>query len=129
MWCLCQMRCNGLLIEALHSKSRRRREWASDKILSSSMAYGCLFARAPSARRRLGVYTGQVRVEWEAAAELELERAAGLEGDRRREQEGEEIVIDVEPSVDLRTALPAPTGSLSPAWIRRPSRGGWRGRA
>ena len=118
IWCGVYVnRCNGLLIEALHSKSRRRREWASDKILSSSMAYGCLFARAPSVRRRLGVYTGQARVEWEAAAELELERAAGLEGDRRREQEGEEIVIDVEPSVDLRTALPAPTGSLWPAWI------------
>ena len=45
----------------------------------------------PTARRRLGIYTGQARVEREAAAELELERAAELEGDRRREQEGERL--------------------------------------
>ena len=131
VWCGVYVdRCNGLLLDALHSRSRRKREWASDKILSSGMAYGDPFASAPPtrARRRLGIYTGQTRAEREAAAELELERAAELDGDRRREQEGAEIVIDVEPSVDLRTALPAPTGSLWPAWIRRPSRGGWRGR-
>ena len=72
LWCDVYVnRCNGLLIEALHSKSRRRREWASDKILSSSMAYGHLFARAPPARRQLGIYVGQAQAEREAAAELE----------------------------------------------------------
>jgi hypothetical protein len=136
-WCDVYVnRCRDVMIGALHSRSRRRREWASDKILSSSMAHGHPFASArgsPPARRQLGIYTGQARAERGAVAELELEWAAELDGDRRREQEGEALIADIEPSVDLRTALPTPTptptGSLWPAWIRRPSRGGWRGRA
>jgi hypothetical protein len=114
------------LIEALDSKSRRRREWASDKILSSGMAYGHAFASAPPARRELGVYVGQARAEREAAAELELERAAEVEADRRREQERElQSLADVEPMADLRKVSQV-QGVGWPAWVRRPSRGGWR---
>ena len=123
------------MIEALHSKSRRRREWASDKILSSTMAYGHAFAsaqRAPPPRRQLGIYTGQARAEQEAAAELARERAAEMEGDRQRERARE---AEVEASrrrvlkpipAGRSSAPPVQAGSLWPAGIRRPSRGGWR---
>jgi hypothetical protein len=47
IWCEVYVgRCNGLLIQALNSKSRRRREWAADRILSSSLGYGNPFAPA-----------------------------------------------------------------------------------
>ena len=114
VWCDVYVnRCNGLLLDALHSKSRRRREWASDKILSSSMAYGHPFASArwaPPTQRRLGIYTGQARAERQAADELERERVAEFErelafemnGDHRPGQEDEETRADIEPARALR---------------------------
>ena len=119
-WCDVYVgRCYGVMIEALHSKSRRRREWGADKILSSSMAYGNPFASArwaPSARRQLGIYTGQARAQREAAAELEADRQREIVGER----------VDIEPLRNFGVAPPAQV-SLWPAGIRRPSRGGrWR---
>ena len=55
------------------------------------------------------------------------ERAVEINGDRRREQEGAEIVADIESPRNFGKASHAQAGSLWPAGIRRPSRGGrWR---
>jgi hypothetical protein len=125
------------ILEAVYSRSASRRRGAVDAMFdsyefrdhplaSARWAAPAQHERAPAA------VDAQLGLEREAAAELERERAAEvageqafeLEGDRRRE--GEEIVVDIEPSVNLRKALPAQGGSLWPAGIRRPSKRGWR---
>jgi hypothetical protein len=57
-WCdVYVSRCRDVMIGALHSRSRRRRAWGADKILSSSMAYGHPYGSArglPPTRRQLG---------------------------------------------------------------------------
>jgi hypothetical protein len=128
LWCgVYVSRCDGLLIRALDSKSRRRCEWAVDKLMSSGMGYGHLLSPAPPAGPLFPVASEReaaAELVREAAAELVRERDAEVESDRRRE--GEEIVVDIEPSVNLRKASPAQGGSLWPAGIRRPSKRGWR---
>jgi hypothetical protein len=129
LWCgVYVSRCDGLLIQALDSKSRRRREWAVDKILSSDMGYGYLLSPAPRAGAPVVVDAQLVleaeataELEREAAAELARERAAEVEGDRRRESET--VVAEIERP---RKLLPVQGGSLWPAGIRRPSKRGWR---
>jgi len=106
LWCdVYVSRCHGLLIEALDSKSRRRREWASDKLLSSSLAYGHLFASAlaPAPRARVDVEApddGRLALEQEAAAELERERVVEQERELAMEIEGdretETAVVEIE---------------------------------
>jgi hypothetical protein len=134
LWCgVYVSRCDGLLIQALDSKSRRRREWAVDKLMSSRMGYGHLLSSAPREalvpaqyERAPAVVDAQVGLEREAAAELERERAAELESDRRRERERESVVVEIERSRKAPRDLSAPGGSLWPAGIRRPSKRGWR---
>jgi hypothetical protein len=108
LWCgVYVSRCNGLLIQALDSKSRRRREWAVDKLMSSGLGYGRLLSPAPR-EAAPAVVDAQLGLEREAAAELE--------------REGAEVVVDAEPP--LATVPAGLTGW--PVWVRRPSRGGWR---
>ena len=129
LWCgVYVSRCDGLLIQALDSKSRRKREWAVDKLMLSGMGYGHLLSPAPrealaSREQAPAVVDAQLVLEAETAVERELERAAELEGDRRREREEVDFVVDIEPSVNLRKASPAQVSSLWPAGIRRPTRG------
>jgi hypothetical protein len=121
LWCgVYVSRCDGLLIQALDSKSRRRREWAVDKLLSSSMGYGYLLSPAPRETPAQVASEREAAAELarEAAAELEREQAAELVGDRRRESET--VVAEIERP---RKVLPAQGGSLWPAGIRRPTRG------
>jgi hypothetical protein len=123
------------ILEAVWSRSAKRRRWGFDAMFDSyefrdqSAAYA-LLSPAPRQRAKAPeVSNAQLVLAREAAAELERERAVEIDGERRREQEGEAIVADIEPSVDLRKPLsaPAPTGSLWPAWIKRPTRGQrWR---
>jgi hypothetical protein len=134
LWCGVYVdRCNGLLIQALYGKSRRRREWAADKILSSSMAYGGLLSPAPREVAAGGVSLSRIVVEREAAVELvreraaerERERAIEIEDDRRRELEGAEIVAEIIADIEPPRARQVQVGW--PTWIRRPTRGrGWR---
>jgi hypothetical protein len=120
------------ILQAVYSPSAKRRRWGFDAMFDSyefrdQLTAYALLAPAPRQRAKAPeADNAQLVLEREAAAELERERAAEFEADRRREQEGAEMVVDIEPSVDLPLAPPAPTGSLWPAWIRRPSRGGWR---
>jgi hypothetical protein len=120
------------ILQAVYSRSAKRRRWGFDAMFDSYEFRDHLFGAAllaPAPRERAKAPeadNAQLVLEREAAAELERERAAEFEADRRRE--GAEIVPDIEPPVNLRKALPAPTGSLWPAWIRRPTRGlRWRG--
>jgi hypothetical protein len=134
LWCgVYVSRCDGLLIQALDSKSRRRREWAVDKILSSSKGYGYLLSPAPPANLLFRVASEQeaaAELEREAAAELDRGRDAELESDRRWERESEER--RGQESAERKTtetvvAWRLPAASVSPvSRIRRPSRGGWR---
>ena len=110
------------ILEAVYSRSAKRRRWGYDALFDSYEFRDNLFASAsaPAQRERVpAVVDAQLVLEREAAAELDREREAELEGDRRREQEGEEMV-DIE--------LPASSGrvqagSLWPAGIRRPTWG------
>ena len=120
LWCgVYVSRCDGLLIRALDSKSRRKREWAVDKLMSSGMGYGYLLSPAP--REAPAVVDAQLGLEQEAVAELEREQAVELAGDCRRESET--VVTEVERPRKAPLALPAQGGSLWPAGIRRPTRG------
>ena len=44
------IRCTGVMIKALYSRNRRRREWGVDKILASPLAAGCPLAPAPKVK-------------------------------------------------------------------------------
>jgi hypothetical protein len=117
------------ILQAVHSRSAKRRRWGFDAMFDSYEFRDQLFASAllaPAPREQAAKFVdARLVLEREAAAELERERALEVEADRRRE--GAEIVSDIEPSVNLRKVLSAPAGSLWPAWIRRPTRGRrWR---
>ena len=118
------------ILEAVYSRSAKRRRWGFDAMFDSYEFRDHPFASArwaAPARREQAAKAVDARLvlELQAAAELERERAAEVEADRRRE--GADLVADIEPSVNLRQALPAQAGSLWPAGIRRPSRGRrWR---
>jgi hypothetical protein len=120
------------ILGAVYSRSAKRRRWGFDAMFDSNefRDHPLASARwAAPARREQAAKAVDARLvlELEAAAELERERAAEVEADRRREQEGAEIVADIEPPLNFGKALPAQAGSLWPAGIRRPSRGRrWR---
>ena len=111
------------ILEAMYSCSAKRRRWGFDAMFDSYefRDHPLASARwaAPAQRERAKkVVEAQLVLAQEAAAELERERAA----ERRREQEGAEIVADIEPPPPQVQA-----GSLWPAGIRRPTRGmRWR---
>jgi hypothetical protein len=114
------------IMQAVYSRSAKRRRWGCDAMFDSYEFRDNLFAKAfaPAPRRVARVTEpdhGRLALEREAAAELDRERAVEMDSYLRREQEGEAIV-DIEPP----RAPPVQAGSLWPAGIRRPSRGGWR---
>jgi hypothetical protein len=114
------------ILEAVYSRSAKRRRWGYDAMFDAYEFRDSPFASAkwfaPASREQAAkVVDARLVLALEATAELEREQAAELEGDRRRERE--EIVVDIEPSVNLRKVLPAQGGSLWPAGIRRPTRG------
>ena len=115
------------ILHAVYSRSAKRRSWGFDAMFDSYEFRDCLLASARWAAPRqvtkaVEASRAQLVLEREAAAELERERAIEIDGDRRREQEGAEIVADVEPSLDLRK-VSTQGGSLWPSGIRRPTRG------
>jgi hypothetical protein len=114
------------ILEAVNSRSAKRRRWGYDALFDSYEFRDNPFAKAfaPAPRRVARVTEpdhGRLALEREAAAELDRERAVEREAELRREQEGE-AMVDIEPP----RAPPVQAGSLWPAGIRRPSRGGWR---
>jgi hypothetical protein len=113
------------ILEAVYSRSAKRRRWGYDALCDSyefrdhplASARWVAPAQCEQAKK---VVDARLVLELEAAAELERERAV----ERRREQEGEELVADIELP---RRAVQVQVGSLWPAGIRRPSRGRrWR---
>jgi hypothetical protein len=134
------------IIEAVYSPSAKRRRWGYDALCDSYEFRDSLFAGAgllaPAPCERSApvapVVDAQLVLGQEAAAELERERDAELEGDRRREFERErarEAGVEASSWPERTAALkPIPAGRPSPpaaqvgwpAWVRRPSRGGWR---
>jgi hypothetical protein len=117
------------ILEAVYSRSAKRRRWGFDAMFDSYEFRDHLFADAkllaPAPRQVTKVAeanNAQLVLEREAAAELAREQAVEIDGDRRREQEGAEI-IDIEPSRNLRKAAQVMAVSLWPAGIRRPTRG------
>jgi hypothetical protein len=116
------------ILEAVYSRSAKRRRWGFDAMFDSYEFRDQLFASAllaPAPRQRVRVDVQPLEreaaaIEREAMAELAREQTAELDGDRRREQESEA-------EVELVRAAPAPPAQAS-LWrgIRRPSRGGWR---
>jgi hypothetical protein len=132
------------IIEAVYSRSAKRRRWGYDAMFDSYEFRDSLFASAKwfaSAQRESAAkdvlvwereQTAAAEFEREAAAELEQEAAAELaheralerEADRRRESEP--VVAEVACPRKAPLALLAQGGSLWPAGVRRPSRGGWR---
>jgi hypothetical protein len=121
------------IIEAVLSKSAKKQRWGVDALCESYefrdqlVASNLLLAPAPRERSApvAPVVDAQLVLEQEAAAELERERAAETDREHRREQEGVEVVAEVEPSRKFGRAAEVQP-SLWPAGIRRPSRGGWR---
>jgi hypothetical protein len=116
-------RVKSTIIEALYSGSAKRRRWAADAMFDAIEFSDSPFASArvaPPPRPARVAASVRLVLGQRAAAELAHERAVEVEADRRREQA--ELVADVEPP----RASPAQAGSLWPAGIRRPSRGGWR---
>ena len=122
------------ILEAVYSRSARRRRWGYDALFDSYEFRDSPFASAkwfaPAQHERaLAVVDAQLVLEAEAAAELaketaaELarEQAAELVGDCRRESET--VVAEIECPRKASQALPAQGGSLWPAGIRRPTRG------
>ena len=105
------------IMEAVWSRSAKRRRWGYDAMFDSYEFRDHPFASArllaPAPRQRAKAFeAGNSRqvIERGAAAELERERAAEFEADRRREQEGEETLADIE-SVRVMWA-----GGLWPVW-------------
>ena len=114
------------ILEAVYSRSAKRRRWGYDAMFDSYEFRDNPFASArwaaPAERQRVK-RAGEARlaVEREAEAELARERAVEIDGDRRREQE-----CVAEPPRSFGKAPPV-QASLWPAGIRRPSRGQrWR---
>ena len=121
------------ILEAVWSRSAKRRRWGYDAMFNSYEFRDCLLASAkllaPAPKQRAKVVDAQLVLEREAAAELAREQAIEMDSYLRREQEGElqpATLVDVEPSLNSRKAPPAQVGAGWPAGIRRPSRGGWR---
>jgi hypothetical protein len=85
------------IIEAVWSRSAKRRRWGFDAIFDSyefrdQVADYALLAPAPRQRAKAAQPDhGQVVLEREAAAELEREYAVEMDADRRREQEGDKM--------------------------------------
>jgi hypothetical protein len=120
------------IIEAVWSRSAKRRRWGVDAMFDSyefrdQLFNAKLLAPAPRQVTKVAEANSALLVlEREAAAELAREQAVELDGDRWREQEGAEIV-DIEPPRNFGKASQAQVGSLWPAGIQRPSRGRrWR---
>jgi hypothetical protein len=111
------------ILEAVYSRSAKRRRWGFDAMFDSFEFRDHPFASArwiAPAERVRKVEEGRVAVQREAAAELERERAIERQAELRREQEGAERV-DIELPVAVR---PAPLAQVGwPAGIRRPTRG------
>jgi hypothetical protein len=121
------------ILQAVYSRSAKRRRWGFDAMFDSyefrdQLFAGALLAPAPrEVAKAVDPDHGWLALEREAAAELACEQAAELDGDRRREREGEEAVADIEPLRSFGKESQAQSGSLWPAGIRRPSRGRrWR---
>ena len=116
------------ILEAVWSRSAKRRRWGYDAMFDSYEFRDCLLASAkllaPAPKQRAKVVDAQLVLEREAAAELAREQAIEIDGDRRREQEGEEIVADIEPPRSFGKAPQVRASSLWPAGIRRPTRAG-----
>ena len=111
----------GEAVSGLDSRVASVRQRAVDRMLSHPMAIGnpfasglSLFAPASRARgpHRLVEGGGKAALEREAAAEQAIER------ERERELERVEVMVERRPS-----APTAPTASLWPSHIRRPTRG------
>jgi hypothetical protein len=110
------------IIEAVYSRSAKKRRWGLDAMVESYEfrdQAGALLAPAP--KQRVVDEPGREAIEREAVAERESERALELESDRRRERETTAAEIERPPQ-----ALPVQGDSLWPAGIRRPSKRGWR---
>jgi hypothetical protein len=113
------------ILEAVYSRSAKRRRWAVDAMFDSyefrddplASARWAAPAQRESAAKDVRERMVMAELATEAAAELAREQAAELAGDRRRESET--VVAEIERS----QALPAQGGSLWPAGIRRPTRG------
>jgi hypothetical protein len=113
------------ILEAVYSPSAKRRRWGFDAMFDSYEFRDHPFASArwaaPAQREQAKkVVEARLVFEREAAAELERERAVEIDGDRRREQEGAEIVADIEPP----RASQAQAGSLWPGFGGRVGAGG-----
>ena len=107
------------IMEAVWSRSAKRRRWGYDAMFDSYEFRDNLFASArllaPAPRERAApIVDVQAVWERETAAELAREQAAESEADRRREQEGEETRVDIE------SARPLRAGSLWPDWHADP---------
>jgi hypothetical protein len=114
------------IIGAVYSRSAKRRRWGFDAMFDSyefrdhPFVNGLsLFAPAWRARgpHRLVEGGGKVALEREAAAEqaIERQREAAAERELELERERVEVMVERRPS--------APTASLWPSHIRRPTRG------
>jgi hypothetical protein len=118
------------ILEAVYSRSAKRRRWGFDAMFDSYEFRDHPFASArwasPTQRERARkVVEARLVLEQEAAAELtrERDREAAAEREREREvaadRERVEVMVERRPS-ELATA---PTASLWPSYIRRPTRG------
>ena len=118
------------ILQAVYSRSAKRRRWAVDAMFDSYefRDHPLASARwaAPAQRERARkVVEARLVLEQEAAAELtrERDREAAAEREREREvaadRERVEVMVERRPS-ELATA---PTASLWPSYIRCPTRG------
>jgi hypothetical protein len=95
------------IMDAVYSRSAKRRRWGFDAMFDSYDFGNHPFASArwaaPAPRKRSApVVDVQAIWERETAAELAREQAAELDADRRREQAGEETRADIESARALR---------------------------
>ena len=105
------------ILEAVYSRTAKRRRWGLDAMFNSYEFRDHPLASARWAAPTRAAEAGRFVLEREAAAELARERAVEINGDRRREQEGAEIVADIESPRNFGKASQAQAGSLWPAGI------------
>ena len=117
------------IMSGLNSKVASVRRRAVDRMVANPMLFGDLdhpLAPAPRVRGPRGpnvfveAERARLAIEREVAAEREMERAAERERDAAAERAAERERFEV--MVECRPA-PAPTISLWPSHIRRPTRG------
>jgi hypothetical protein len=118
------VRCK--IMDAVYSRSAKRRRWGFDAMFDSCEFRDHPFASArwaaPAQRERAKkVVEARLVLEQEAAAELAREREREAAAEREREvaaaaeRERVEVMVERCPSTS--------TASLWPAWVRRPTRG------